>query len=222
MGRHYMPRQDRVYKDWLERFAAGIEATAGILGLTPADIEPIVAARGEYDSAYEAYLQSRRVAESASAHKRTTRRHSEAAVRSLVRRISHHPRMNDAIRGLLGLTAESHEESTVPIEQLQPGIRLEAGGGQVTVHWGRNPGNEHRNGRPAGVKGANIYRRKEGETDFEMVNFSTTSPYHDWITGPTAEYTYYVRYRGTKCTDLSRVSAAVTVAVTGLLEAPAL
>jgi hypothetical protein len=98
-------------------------------------------------------------------------------------------------------------------------VYLESAVGQVTVHWGPNPTNERINGKPLGVQGARIYRKKSGEDDFQIVGYARTSPFYDSVTGPGSDYTYYVRYQGTKATDLSPQSEEATVAARGALAA---
>jgi len=85
----------------------------------------------------------------------------------------------------------------------------------VVVHWGPYPSNERINGKPAGVKTANIYRKKDGEDDCALIGYASSSPYIDSITGPAADYTYIVRYRGTKATGVSIPSNAQTIAARG-------
>lgn len=74
--------------------------------------------------------------------------------------------------------------------------------------------NEWMNGKPEGVKGANICRKAAGEDKFQIIAFSS-SPYYDSITGPAKDYTYMVRYRGMNETDLSNESSDETVAARG-------
>ncbi len=70
--------------------------------------------------------------------------------------------MTDATRGTLGINLASDAPRTllhatpdlVPLVQLDFGTR-----GQISVHFGPNPGNESRNGLPAGCTGAVVQAR---------------------------------------------------------------
>lgn len=219
MRKDYMPSNDLQYTSWIAQFSAALEAHAAALGVDPGELAPLQESRSEYASAYGELVEAKRAFNAATSLKVTKRVRSEKIIRPLVRRVQNHPGMTDEIRSELGLRPKHIVESRVPITELVPSLALEAGTGQVTVHWGPNPGNERKNGKPAGVKSANIYRRKAGEERYQLVANATASPYYDAITGPAADYTYIVRYRGTRQNDLSAPSPEYTIAVRGDLAA---
>ena len=219
MGRDYVPSNDQQYEAWLANFVAMLTVNASAVGLAPADLTAITAAQDEFTGDYETFVQARMMAKSATGAKNTARAQSEEILRPLVQRIQKHPGMTDQLRALLGLTQQYIEASPIPLEDLMPNMRLEAKTGAVMVHWGTEPANEHTNGKPMGVKGANIYRKKAGDDDYQVVGFATVSPYIDRVMGPATDYTYVVRYRGTKQFDLSLESDPVTIAARGELAA---
>ncbi len=216
MGKTYYPPSDNDYDAWLANFVAMLTTNAGMVGLLPADLTPITTASADFTDKYAAALLQRSLAKSTTSAKVTSRTDSEDVLRPLVQRIQKHPGMTDALRSLLGLVPQYVQDMPLPITELTPKMYLESKIGQVTVHWGPNPSKENTNGKPAGVMAATIYRKKAGETDFQVIGLATRSPYYDEITGSGSDYTYYVRYRGAKQTDISAPSAEATVAARGL------
>lgn len=219
MGHDYVPPNDNEFKLWLANFVSILTVNASVVGLVPADLTPITAESDEFASALEGYQQQLSLTASASSNKKTRRTTAEGTLRPLVRRINNHPGMTDQLRSLLGLKPMGMAMDAIPIEELIPGIQLESAVGMVTVHWGPNPMNERMNGKPEGVKGANVYRKKAGEADYRILGYASASPYYDEISGDAADYVYYVRYRGTKASWLSKPSAMTKIAARGVEEA---
>ncbi|MBP6964997.1 MAG: hypothetical protein KBC96_11380 [Armatimonadetes bacterium] len=216
MPRNYFPNNDRELMDWLANFASVLDVNKAQVGLVADDVTPISDASDAFGIAYQSYQQQAGLASAASGLRNTKRAEAIEILRPLVRRVNNHPGMTDQLRRLLGLRTPDLAEAPEPITELLPILMLESWPGQVTVHWGPYPGNERINGKPSGVKGANIYRKKAGETAFQLVGFSGSSPYIDYIAGDGADYTYVARYRGTTEADLSKQSEANTVAARGM------
>ena len=215
----YVPPKDATYDTWLSNFVSVLNANMATLGLVAADLVPIQTAQNDFNTAFITLTTQRFLEKAAVATKVTTRDESEAILRPLVQRIQSHPGMTDSLRSQLGLRTDMFAASALPLEEIAPNLLVETKIGQVTVHWGPNPEYENRNGKPDGVRGANVYRKKAGEDDFTMVGFATTSPFLDTISGETAEYTYVVRYRGKKPSDLSAPSVEWSVAARGTVAA---
>ena len=112
--------------------------------------------------------------------------------------------MDDGARGEAGITIPDDDKSptsenaikdvTPPIIHLDFSIRH-----QVTVHWGPNPGNEHLNGKPAGVQGCEIQYVKNEEPEDENAWFNlgmdTDSPLlHEVHETSATTYIYRARY----------------------------
>lgn len=217
MARDYIVRNDQQFDSWLDNFITGLNAHVADFGLVADDLLPIEGESAALDAAL-AVLEQRRIALTAASKNKMSRRVStEAVLRPLVRRISGHPAMTDGIRGELGLPVHKTRKGILSVGPEVPGIYVEMGLGYVTVHFGTEPGNEQINGKPAWAKGCNIYRRRAGETEFSLLAFESASPYVDEISGEGIEYTYVVRYRGTRSRDLGAQSAEVTVAAMGML-----
>lgn len=220
MARNDIPTNSREFRDWVQNFAAVLALNAATVGLAPADVTPISDASDAFAASFADYETKKMVASAATAVKINDQRVAMDILRPLVQRICKHPGMNDGLRRMLGLGTDDMAMSAIPISQLPPPeVYLEMAVGAVRIHWGPNPQNEQQNGKPVGVKGANIYRKKTGEADFQRMEFVTSSPYLDPITGDAADYSYIVRYRGSKPTDLGLPSPAETIAARGELAA---
>lgn len=215
VARDYVVRKDVEFKTWLERFVTGLSSYHAELGLTEEDLLPIAGESGAFGASLTAYEQQKNLLSAASREKQSRRVSAEDTLRPLVRRISSHPGMTDEIRGALGLPVHSRTRTRHAVGPDVPGIFVETDLGAVTIHFGTAPKNERINGKPVWVKGCNIYRKRAGETEFQMLAFESASPYVDHISGDGADYTYVVRYRGTRAHDIGAQSVEMTVAARG-------
>lgn len=220
MSKDYVPVRDQDLDSWLVNFVTVLANNAAQLGLVPADITPIDQTSTAFQSALLNYLQKKPEMDSASTQKKNTRTAAVDVLRPLVRRINNHPGMTDELRSLLGLPVKSTGGRTVLTAGPEvPGIFLETTPGSVTVHFGTEPQNERINGKPAWARGCNIYRKRAGEQEYALVAYQNASPWVDTINGPGADYTYVVRYRGVKASDLGGESLEATVAARGAMAA---
>ncbi|MBP6964773.1 MAG: hypothetical protein KBC96_10235 [Armatimonadetes bacterium] len=219
MAKNYIPVNDEVYEAWLINFVNILEVNLAAVGLVTDDLVPISEAKDDFITRLEAYGLQSGLARAASEAKKGSRKTSEEILRPLVRRINNHPGMTDQLRTLLGLRPQSIAQQATPIEEMVPEVFLESRVGVITIHWGPNPQQENRNGKPEGVKAGNIYRKRSDDEEYTLVASATKSPHYDYVTGPATDYTYVVRYRGTTAQDLSAPSAAETIAARGDLAA---
>ena len=215
MGRRYYPSNDQEFRTWLANFCTQLAGNAAQVGLVAADVDPIANANDAFDAALTSHINAQLAARAASGAKFTSRTDAESILKPLVRRICNHPGMTEALRGILGLNQPFIPQAETPISLLKPKAALEPGQGQVIVHWGPEPGNEHINGKPVGVRGAIICRKKTNEQNYQMVGYATSSPFIDYLSGDAADYMYMVRYRGTKQTDVSEWSDPQIIAARG-------
>ena len=212
----FVPLKDNVFDGWLANLAQRLGDHCAEVGLTAAEVAPLQARADEYAAARQEAARLQKLLRAATSEKRRTRKAAVETLRGLVRRAVAHPNMTDGLRRLLGLRVPDRVQSTCFVGTETPLLLLQAGHGQITVHFGTSPGNELLNGKPAWAKGCNIYRRKAGETEFRLRDFASSSPYYDTVVGPAAEYSYYARYRGTKPADLGGQSAEAEVAALGV------
>jgi hypothetical protein len=219
MAGNYIPANDLQFRQWFQNFVTVLTANEAAFDLVPADVTPLSAASTDFGTKLEDHVAKRNAAATATATKNTSRDAAESVIRPMARRINNHPAMTDALRVQLGLRAPESGGGLATAGNEDPGIYLESGIGVVIVHFGTDPQNEMHNGKPAWVKGCNIYRKANGDANFRLIAFETASPYVDTIIGAGADYSYYVQYRGTKASDTGRSSAATTIAAGGQIAA---
>lgn len=211
----YIPGNDHEFRDWMANFITVITPHLAELGLTVDDLLPLQGVSTCFTTAVAAFVAAKDEMTAASNGKKTKRTASEGVFRPFVKLLQLNPALSDELRGSLRIPVRSTTMNTVGMSEEKPAMFLEADAGKVFVHFGTTPTNERTNGKPAGVKGCNIYRKKAGEESYQMVAYATSSPYVDRITGTGADYTYVVEYRGTKVDDIGSQSEPTTIAARG-------
>ncbi len=215
----FVPTNDDEFRLWLENLSSKLTEYCEQLALPPDKVAELTARSQEFSAALADYRHQKTMLQGALNLKRTMKMDAIEALRPLVRLAVANPNMTPELRGELRLRMPKDGMSRPGVGSETPAIDVEVKPGCVYVHFGTHPQNEQRNGKPAWAKGCNIYRRKAGEPEFQLIAFETRSPYCDKITGPAAEYTYLVVYRGRRASDLGSQSAAVTVAARGAMAA---
>ncbi len=217
----YLPANDSQFWAWMTNFMGVLETHLAELGLTAADIVELQNANIAFGSNLAAHVTKRAESKAATTAKDESRGATELYLRQIVNEINNKRSMTNELREALGLPSRGGSRTIVTAASIPetPGIYLEAEQGKVIIHFGTSPVNEMMNGKPVGVKGCNVYRKKAGEEAFSMIAFSSASPYVDVITGPAADYTYFVQYRGAKTSDLGGQSAEETIAARGAVAA---
>ncbi len=219
MSKDYVPHADIEYNLWMKRFVSAVAAHAADLGLKAQDVAALQQHQADFESAFAEMLEARRQLSAATALKNTTRRESERAMRAMARLISDLPELTTAMRGEMGLTIPDETRGHLHVGDETPGLWLEAFPGAVHVHFGTRPHNERFNSKPKWALGCNIYRKKAGESEWQFLNFETSSPYIDRIVGPASDYTYIVQYRGKRASQVGQSSLEATIAARGALAA---
>lgn len=217
MSKSYIPSNDSELRDWMVDFLEGLEPLVTEFRLNEDDFEELKKLSADYEDALEDHLRKQEEAKAATAHKVESRKELETQLRRVVRHADAHPSMNNSIRAGLGLRPKGLVYAKKNIGQQTPQLLLETGSGRVTVHWGPNPNNERNNGKPDGVKGCNIYRRKAGEREFDLRAFATRSPYHDEVEGKAADWEYVAQYIGSQ--SVGPKCESVVIAARGELAA---
>jgi hypothetical protein len=213
---NYVPANDSELASWLYNLVTGLNDHLEDLGLVEADILPLQTDYTAFSGSVTALGTQRIALDAAMNDKKAKKTAVEATVRPLVQRIQVAPGMTDLIRGELQIPVRGsamHTAGAMPPDV--PKIYLETKPGTVWVHFGTDPANEKINGKPAGIKGCNIWRMKAGETKYQLLAFETASPYEDTVDGFGSDYTYVVQYRGTKAKDVGQSSIAGTIAARG-------
>ena len=110
------------------------------------------------------------------------------------------PAMTDAIRALLKLNIPK-SKAPIPPPVVAPLVLLEFGiAGRMRIHFGTDPGNEHDNGLPAGVRQVMIQCHPgltppANEADWTFLAVDTNSPYsHRVLASAPQSFTYRIAY----------------------------
>jgi hypothetical protein len=216
----YVSHSDPELAAWLYNFITKIDTYSVDLGLAAPDILPVTTGYNAFNTSLTTYNAEKIVLATASSDRKTKRVDVVDDLRPLVRRIQNHPAMTDAMRSDLGLPIRGSGQMTAGAMPPDiPKIYLEAEPGTVWVHFGTEPANERINGKPVGVKGCNIWRKKASDLQYSLVAYQTASPYEDTIAGEGSDYTYVAQYRGNNAKDVGQSSIAGTIAARGALVA---
>lgn len=215
----YLPGNASELVSWMQNFIAGLTIHAVELEVDMAEITALSTAKTNLSTAVADQVAKKTAAKTATTVKNTNQDDAESLIRAMVLQISDEPALTDDLRAELGLPIPDHTKTPSTVGPEVPAISLESLPGMVIVHFGTNPTNEARNSKPAWAKGAVVYRKKAGESDYQMVGYERTSPYKDAIYGPGSDYTYFVRYQGKHAGDLGVESPEMTVAARGVLAA---
>ena len=150
----YVPDGDNDFLSWHNRFAAEVEASTAVLGLTAEEIAAVAA-----DNA------ARRDAQ-ATALKKAARRPAEQRSRALAQKMKRHPNYTDAIGEGFGIVGP---ENTVDLAASKPSLKAVAlPHGNVEVRF--NKSKSH---------GVNIYCQRESDSGSVFLARDTASPYVD-------------------------------------------
>jgi hypothetical protein len=192
----YIPTNDAEFESWMANFVTVLTPNLSLFKMETTDIADLLSAQGTFTTALTNQVSKQAAAKAAVATKKTSRETLEELLRPLVRQINNNEEMTASLREQLGLNSRNGSRTRQSAGEEVPGLYLETKPGQVIVHFGTDPTNELRNGKPAWALGCSIYRKKTGETDFSLIAFDTASPYVDTITGTATNVTYKVAYRG--------------------------
>jgi hypothetical protein len=223
MARDYLPASDALFKQWFANFVAQVQNQSNMLGFAQDELDALAAVSDEWELAFNDHQVKRTAAHGATARKRNAKAAALAIVRPYARRIQAHPATTDVVRSTFQLTTpqprtsggstNSETLAQTPLLLLDFGTR-----GQITVHFGPNPGNENRNGLPSGAIGAVLQVRNGPAADetlvWQWLDNPSASPYVH-VVQPTAVKTLayrcaYLYRRGRKGPWSAAAEAAVT------------
>lgn len=213
----YIPVTDLDLRAWMSNFVNVLGVNLDTFGLAPEIITPLQDDGVEFGLAVTNHVVKQAEAQGATAKKNTLRAALEGDVRPLAKWINQHPNMTNALRVELGLNQYKEGRSHRGIGDEAPGLFLETTPGMVIVHFGTSPGNEQRNGKPEWARGCNIYRRKSGESLYQLIVCAPTSPYTDQVREPAIEITYVAAYVGKRSNRIGPESHEVAVAAGGAM-----
>ena len=162
----YVPDGDNDFLSWHNRFAAEVEASTAVLGLTAEEIAAVAADNAAWRDALAASLAADAAAQQATGLKKAARRTAEQRARALAQKMKRHPNYTDAIGEGFGIVGP---ENTVDLAASKPSLKAVAlPHGNVEVRF--NKSKSH---------GVNIYCQREGDSGFVFLARDTASPYVD-------------------------------------------
>jgi hypothetical protein len=184
----FIPRQDDSFKAWFDTFTDYAQAHAVALGLSPAQIAELVAKRDAWDAGFGRHIEARNAAMGATAEKDRLRKEAEQMIRFCSGYIQRRRETTNDQRVSLGLRIPDRKPTPLSPDAVRlispPSLVLDwSKRGQVTIHFGPNPSDEHRNGLPEGVKGVRLWwapadpEKDLDHLDWEWLADDTHSPY---------------------------------------------
>jgi hypothetical protein len=158
----FIPRQDDLFKVWFDNFTTYAQAHAVELGLSPAQVAELVAIRVAWDAGFGRHIEARNAAMGATAEKDRLRREAEQMIRFCSGYIQRRRETTNDQRVSLGLRIPDRKPTALSPDAIlhisPPSLVLDwSMRGQITIHFGPNPNDEHRNGLPEGVKGVRLW-----------------------------------------------------------------
>ena len=204
----YIPDIEAEKIQWLNNFKNWVQANGTTHGLTALEVSELTTKTSEADTAVAGNIAAQDAAKAATATKNNALGAAVALARDFAQRIQVNPNTTDEDRGNAGLTIRDKEPTaptgdeimaiTPPLLHLDFSIRQ-----QVTIHWGPNPQDERRNGKPQGVVGCEIQYHRGGlpaaESEWQLLDTDTNSPYvHSLHEDTPTTYAYRARYLGKK------------------------
>ena len=180
MSKKYIPTKDAEFDEWLNNFCDNLPAIAQLVGLPQNFVTDVIMARVGWNTSYQASQQIQLQAESAVETKNWCRADAQEKVRTAVNLLQPNPQLLDSHRDLLSITVRDTTPTPISPEYVMelepPLLKLDLQSGQVTVHFGVNPGDEQKNAKPDGIQGVKIWYRV-GEGEWEWLGYDTNSPY---------------------------------------------
>ena len=145
----YIPPNDAEFLAWMNNFISVLNANLATFGLVAADLTPLTNARNDFQTKLGNFQTAETAYRAASEAKKTARLAAEPLFRQMAQRVNRHPAMTNALRAQLRLTVPKPRQRRGVGPEI-PGVRLEVDAGRVVIHFGTNPDDERRNGKPAG------------------------------------------------------------------------
>jgi hypothetical protein len=210
----YIPPNDAEFLAWMNNFISVLNANLATFGLVAADLTPLTNARNDFQTKLGNFQTAETAFRTVSEAKKTARNTAEPLFRQMAQRINRHLAMTNALRAQLGLTVPKPRQRRGVGPEI-PGVRLEVDAGRVVVHFGTNPDDETRNGKPDWAIGANIYIKAQDEADYRLLAFDTASRYVWEYRGAPKRFSFRVAYRGVRERDEGTLSPEETVSVGG-------
>jgi len=149
----YIPDRDGDFDVWFQNYQQYAVANAVALGLTPAQALEIQTAKINWSLGYSNLISARNAYQAAQEIKDEKREAGETVIRKITGIVQKRPETTDAQREGLGITVPDRQPTPLDpeaIRHIAPPILLPdfSQRGQVTIHFGPNPQDEHKNALP--------------------------------------------------------------------------
>ena len=182
----YVPKDEAGQIAWLKHFAGWMDAHGLSHSFSAADIAALNAEASAADTAFNNNIEARTAARAALVDKKRAIASAIRLARVDVKLLQANPTTTDGIRAEAGITVPDRIKTPTSPDAVReldtPNVRLDWSKRlQITVHWGLNPHNEHRNARPACTIGVQIQCHRGGipehEDDWVVLGNDSESPY---------------------------------------------
>ena len=176
----YIPKSDIEFDQWLEKFKNYVVAHSTSIGVSTMEKSTLVARHSDWETAYQEHINEQAVARGKKETKDNKQTDAEKYARYLAQRITTFSGTSDEDREGMGLTIRDTTPTPISPEYVMelepPLLKLDLQSGQVTIHFGVNPGNENSNAKPKNIAGAKIWYRV-GVGEWKWAGDDTNSPY---------------------------------------------
>ena len=180
MSKDYIPASDLEFDQWLEKFKNYVVAHHMQIGISSMEMNTLVAKWSDWKTAYNGHIDGQTAARGLKETKDNNQDDSEKYARYIAQRATSYHGTSDAAREGMGITVRDTEPTPTSPEYVMeldpPLIKLDLRSGQVTVHFGVNPGDEQKNAKPENISGVKIYYRVGG-AEWQWLGDDTNSPY---------------------------------------------
>lgn len=202
----YIPGDDPSKITWLTNFTNWLSTHGLTHGFTATEITAMGTASATATTAVGVNATAQASARAATVAKNAALGDAVALARADAQRLQNWPTTTDADRAAAGITVPDTGATGTPADQVltiaPPLLLLDFSvRRQVTVHWGPNPSNELKNGRPAGVIGCQVQAARGGipasEAQWIPIDTDTESPLiHLVDESAPVTFAYRARYVG--------------------------
>ena len=206
MTRNYIPADDPGKLAWLKNFDAWLQAHGAAHGIDAETLAEMAARTAGFGASLQAQRLAHAAARAATQEKNGMRASALTLGRACAQHLQSALSMTDEERAAAGLTVPDRKPTPTepgsmfllkpPLLELDFSIRR-----QVIIHWGPNPGDEHRNGKPEGVRGCQIQAARGGipveAAGWVELGLGTRSPHiHHVDASAPVTFAYRARYVG--------------------------
>ena len=182
----YIPSNEAGKMLWLFKFASWFGGNGMSHGFTPVEVCAVLSGFVQAKLAVDNTVDKEADVRAAIRAKKEGVAKAVGTARAMARRLQADPTMSDGDRAAAGITIPDATRTAMSPDDIRtmdpPSIGLDFSKRlQVIIHWGPNPHDERRNGRPEGTIGCEIQFHRGGmpalEADWVTLDIDTESPF---------------------------------------------